>query len=69
MPASTTRPLLSLSLSLTLFGDQPNEMDPRLARFGISRRAPFVSRSLAAAPAVVGSSALIATLSQAMAER
>lgn len=55
--------------SVSLFGDEPSDIDARLAALGVQRRVAFVSPSFASALAVVAASDLVTTLSRAVASR
>ncbi len=55
--------------SVSLFGDEPSDIDARLAAIGVQRRVAYVSPSFASALAVVGASDLVTTLSRTVAAR
>ena len=55
--------------AVSLFGDEPSDIDARLAALGVQRRVAFVSPSFASALAVVAASDLVTTLSRAVASR
>jgi DNA-binding transcriptional LysR family regulator len=55
--------------AVSLIGDDPSDIDARLAGLGVQRRVAFVSPSFSSALAVVGSSDLVTTMSRAVALR
>lgn len=55
--------------AVSLIGDEPSDIDARLAGLGVQRRVAFVSPSFSSALAVVGSSDLVTTMSRAVALR
>ncbi len=55
--------------AVSLFGDEPSDIDARLAAIGVQRRVAFVSPSFASALAVVGESDLVTTMSRSVASR